>query len=156
MKIRGRADNPETQTREETRELAEALSLFGSAMRHAADRRAARMPIASPADTARRLYSRMRLALAPALAVAAAIAVAIPMYGHFHEETAAARTKPPVVQQQENNTEARASVSDTVLMNQIDNDLSQDVPDALQPLAQLGEQAAANSNSTEKKNATQE
>lgn len=149
MKIRRKAEAAET--REDVRELAEALSLFGSAMRHAAGRRAVTAPMAEmrPARP-----TRMRRLWAPALAAAAVVAAGLPAYSHFHSDgTATAEKHAPAVQ--ETNTETRASVSDTVLMNQIDNNLSEDVPDALQPLAQLGELAAAKTTNTEKNNASQ-
>jgi hypothetical protein len=154
MKFRGKAE--ETETREEVREMAEALSLFGSAMRHVAERRsehpsAQARPVERPAKSL-----RLRLALAPAMAAAVAIAVALPAWSHFHQEhaTTAKKAAPAL---QESNTVTRASVNDSVLMNQIDTDVSQEVPDALQPLAQLGEQAAANNTTVlEKKNGTQE
>lgn len=135
MKFRGKAEA--TESREEVREMAEALSLFGSAMRHTADRQAARMP--SPElHPARSL--RFRLVLAPALAAAVAVAVAFPAWTHFHRGESAAQKPAPAVQ---TSAEARARVNDTVLMSQIDSNVSEEVPDALEPLAQISEQAAA-------------
>jgi len=152
MKIRGKAE--ETKTREEVREMAEALSLFGSAMRHMAGRRAEQMAVQVRLEPARAAgWLRMRLVLAPALGAAVAVAVAIPAWSHFHQAEIARRNPAPAVQ---NNTEARANVNDTVLMNQIDSDVSEDVPDALEPLAQLSEQAAATKTTvSEKTNASQ-
>ncbi|HTV81358.1 MAG TPA: hypothetical protein VME18_01815 [Acidobacteriaceae bacterium] len=153
MKFRGRTE--ETETREEVREMAEALSLFGSAMRHMAERRAERLctqPRRTEEGRARSL--RVRLVLAPALGAAAVIAVAVPAWTHFHQGEAAAQKPAPAAQA---SAETRASVSDTVLMNQIDTDVSEEVPDALEPLAQLSEQAAAAKTTvSEKKNGTQE
>lgn len=137
MKIRGKAE--ETETREDVREMAEALSLFGSAMRHMAGRRAEQMA-AQPRHEEARGAGWLRLMLAPALGTAVAVAVAIPAWTHFHQAEMGRRNAGPTVQA---TTETRASVSDTVLMNQIDSDVSEDVPDALEPLAQLSEQAAA-------------
>jgi len=139
MKIRGKAE--ETETREDVREMAEALSLYGSAMRHMAGRRAEQMAAQPRLREARPApWPRVRLLLAPALGAAVAVAVAIPAWSHFHQAESGRGNPTPLVQQ---NTETRASVSDTVLMNQIDSDVSEDVPDALEPLAQLSEQAAA-------------
>jgi hypothetical protein len=152
MKFRGKAE--ETETREEVREMAEALSLFGSAMRHVAGRRAEQMVVErhpAAAHPARSL--RLRLVLAPALGAAVAVAVAVPAWTHFHQAEIARRNQAPALQ---DNTEARASVNDTVLMNQIDSDVSEEVPDALEPLAQLSEQAAATKTTvSEKKDASQ-
>lgn len=150
MKFRGKAD--EKETREDVREMAEALSLFGSAMRHMAERRAERMT-AQPRMAEPRPARSLRLVLAPALAAAVAVAVGVPTWSHFHSGGAGPAQRPaPAVQ----NTEARASVNDTVLMNQIDSNVSEDVPDALEPLAQLSEQAAAGKNTvSEKKNGSQ-
>jgi len=55
-----------------------------------------------------------------------------------------------------NAADARAAVDDTVLMNQIDSELSEDVPDALRPLADVGDQSTPRSSVTEKTNVTQE
>jgi len=151
MKFRRNAESAEG-TREEVRELAEALSWFGSAMRHAAARQPERpwVPEAAPARAPR---MRMRLVLAPALAAMLAVTAMIPMAGHFRH--AEARKMAPVAQ--ETCTETRASMNDTVLMNQIDSDVSQEVPDALEPLAELSEQAAVTKSSgSEQKNVTQE
>ncbi|MGA7887594.1 MAG: hypothetical protein WCA44_17810 [Acidobacteriaceae bacterium] len=150
MKIRGEADG--TETREDVREIAEALSLFGSAMRHMAERRAERMA-AQPRLLEARPTRSLRLVLAPALAAAVAIAVGVPAWSHFHSGIAAPPQRPAMGVQ---NTETRASVNDTVLMNQIDTNVSEDVPDALEPLAQLSEQAAAaKTTGSEKKNVSQ-
>jgi hypothetical protein len=151
MKFRGKAE--EAETREGIREMAEALSLFGSAMRHMAERRAERTGMQARTAESRR-WRPLRLVLAPALGAAVTIAIAIPVWTHFHEGDNAARKQTPAV---ETSTETRASVNDTVLMNQIDSDVSEDVPDALEPLAQLGEQAAATKTTdSEKNNASQE
>jgi hypothetical protein len=50
----------------------------------------------------------------------------------------------------------RANVDDTVLMNQIDSELSEDVPDALRPLADLSDQSTSSSSVSEKKDVTHE
>ncbi len=151
MKLRDKAAGAETT--EDVREMAEALSLFGSAMRHMADRCAARMEVRAQFPQARRTPSpRLRLLLAPAVALAVALALAVPAWSHFHRGETAARRSAPAAQ---NDTEARASVNDTVLMNQVDSDVSEDVPDALEPLAQLSEQAATQSTTTENNNVSQ-
>lgn len=150
MKFRGKAE--ETGTRDDVREMAEALGLFGSAMRHVAERRAERMAVQPPMLEARPARS-LRLVLAPALAAAVAVAVGVPAWSHFHSGATAPAQRPAAAIQ---NTETRASVNDTALMNQIDSNVSEDVPDALEPLAQLSEQAAAtNTTVLEKKNDSQ-
>lgn len=148
MKFRREAsENTEAvESREEMRELAEALSLYRSAMSHLADRSSAHPRLVvqrSPAPF------RLRLLLGPALGVALAAGILFPLYGHLHNNNA-------VVLQSENNpvpdaSTARASVDDTVLMNQIDSQLTETVPDALEPLAALSAQAANPSSVTEKK-----
>jgi hypothetical protein len=136
-----RGSTEEMETREEVREMAEALSLFGSAMRHMAERRAERLSTQPRmAEVGRARSLRVRLVLAPALGAAVVIAVAVPTWTHFHQGEAAAQK---LVLAAQASAETRASVSDTVLMNQIDTDVSEEVPDALEPLAQLSEQAAA-------------
>lgn len=134
------------ESREEVRELAEALSLYRSAMTHLADRFSAHPRLATP----RRAHPfRLRLLLGPALGVALAAGVLAPLYGHLHQHTAA------VLRAQNNPapdpTATRASVDDTILMNQIDNQLSETVPDALAPLADLSAQAATQSSVSETK-----
>jgi hypothetical protein len=128
-----RRDNPgenAAETRltssEEMRELAEAVSLYRSAMHHVAEKQAAQ-PFVPAHRHATSL--RTRLVLVPALGAALAAAVIAPVYVHLHHAAIASgqhppQTPPPTV----------ASVDDTELMNQIDSDLSQGVPDALQPL----------------------
>lgn len=145
------AASPETDgTREEVREMAEALSLYRSAMHHLAERETAR-PFA--AEPARPRTMRFRLLLAPALTAAIAAGVFIPMYAHYHE-----RQTNGVVN---NGTKAKtvddlSPVDDTALMNQIDSEVSEDVPDALAPLADLSDQTTTSNTASEKKNATQE
>lgn len=140
-----------TDTREEVRELAEALSLYRSAMNHVAERQATR-PWKAERHPDHRF--RMSLLLAPVLTAIAAAGVMVPIYGHFHHGNAAA--EPVARLAPETSGPERASISDTVLMNQIDTELSEDVPDALQPLAALSDQAPANNNVSENKHATQE
>jgi len=143
--------NPETEgTREEVREMAEALSLYRSAMHHLAERETARPFVAEP-RRARKMG--FRLLLAPALTAAVAAGVLVPVYAHLHDHHTRTVAK--------NNTQTRttqnlAGVDDTALMNQIDSEVSEDVPDALRPLADLSEQTTTSNNASEKKNVTQE
>jgi len=134
------------ESREEVRELAEALSLYRSAMSHLAERSSVHPRAAATRAAA---AFRFRLLLGPALGAALAAGILLPMYGHLHHRDAVA------LQAQEKTTPdaalARASVDDTVLMNQIDSQLSETVPDALAPLADLSAQASAQSSVSEKK-----
>jgi hypothetical protein len=117
---------------QEMRDLAEALSLYRSAMRHVAEKQAVR-PVA-PA-TQRSSGLRMRLVLVPALGAALAAAVIGPAYMHLHHASAAPGNGAPAAQvQTAGNTTTVAKVDDAQLMNQIDSDLTESVPDALQPL----------------------
>ena len=157
MKFRKHAAvNPETDAgREDVHDLAEALGLFRSAMHHVADREAARRPFVEGLPERHPTHTfHWRLILAPALAAAVGVGVLVPLYSHFHHphpgsSTVASRT-------QSNPGEARASIDDSVLMNQIDSELSEDVPDALRPLADLSDQAATANSVSEKKNVTHE
>jgi hypothetical protein len=152
MKFRKDADSTVNDTREEVREIAEALSLYRSAMQHIAEREAAR-----PFVVGRRAERshRFGLLLAPALAAAVAAAVLVPVYGHFgHHDGAGA--VPTVKIAQQNGNDTHAAVDDTALMNQIDSEVSEDVPDALRPLADLSDQTTTTSVVSEKTNATQE
>jgi hypothetical protein len=154
MKFRKNAvASPEPDAgREEMRDLAEVLSLYRSAMHHVTEREAARRPLA--VETARPRSLRSGLLLAPALAAAVAAGVLVPVYHHFHHHqastaTAAAGAGP-------SRADNPVNIDDTALMSQIDSDLSEDVPDALQPLAALSAQSTTNNSVLEKKNATQE
>lgn len=119
---------------QEMRELAEALGLYRSAMKHVAEKQA-EQPFRGKPVPVRSL--RMRLVLVPALAAAMAAAVIAPAVSHLHKT--AVKT-PMVAQGNPQDPTTLASVDDTVLMNQIDNDLSEDVPDALQPLTDMDDQ----------------
>lgn len=149
MKIRRTADATEG-TREEVRELAEAVSLYRSAMHHLAEREAARPRLPEPRPARTR---PLRLLLAPVLAAAVAAGVLVPVYGHFHHaganagsaESMAAQTSP---------TAPHSHLDDTALMNQIDTQVSEEVPDALQPL--LDPDAPASTTTSEKNHVTQE
>lgn len=147
-------ENPENESGREMREMAEAMSLYRSAMHHIAQKHAeTAAPWTSPERLAaearqRARAHRMRLVLVPALGAALAAAVIGPAVGHLHHEKAAvARVEPAPVR-------PSATVDDTDLMNQIDSDLDQDVPDALAPLADLSQSGSSNQ-STENRNAQQ-
>jgi hypothetical protein len=146
MKFRKEATAETDTTREEVREMAEALSLYGSAMRHIAEREAARTPIAVRRPTR---TTRFSLLLAPALATAVAAAVIAPVYSRLHHHSAVSGVVANTVQP--NAADAPANVDDTVLMNQIDSELSEDVPEALRPLADLSDQTTNASSVSEKK-----
>jgi hypothetical protein len=153
-----RRENPEesgAETRltssEEMRELAEALSLYRSAMQHVAEKQTGRPYVAAERRTT---GLRMRLVLVPALGAALAAAVIGPAYMHLHHTTTIAKVPARIADR--TITTQQASVDDTDLMNQIDSEVSEDVPDALQPLADMSDQAATTTTVTEnKKHATQ-
>jgi hypothetical protein len=138
------------QGRDEIREIAEALSLYGSAMRHLAERAPART-LAAGKNPARGFH--LRLLLAPALTALVAAGIFVPMYSYSHHHHAIVREHAKAAEQ---TPAVVANVDDTVLMNQIDSELSQDVPDALQPLADLSAQTTTTTNVSEKKNETNE
>jgi hypothetical protein len=151
MKIRKEAEmENEAETRltssQEMRDLAEALSLYRSAMHYVAEKQAAR-PFAMDRKPAPSF--RMRLVMVPALAAALAVAVIVPAVSHLHGHQGITAAKVVAVTPQNPTV---AQVDDTQLMNQIDSDLTEDVPDALQPLADMGDQTATvKSSETEKK-----
>jgi len=150
MKFRRHRENPEAQEgREEIREIAEALSLYRSAMDHLAQRSPMR-PFAADWRSGRSFP--LRLLLAPALTAAVAAGIFLPVYSYSHHHPVI--TRPLRTDRQ--NPAALATVDDTALMNQIDSELSQDVPDALQPLADLSDQTTTNTTVSEKKNVTHE
>lgn len=136
-------------SRNETRELAEALSLYRSAMQHVAEKHAAPAVSFTASLAAGRQPAKsmkMRLLLVPALAAALAAAVLAPAVSHLRHPAAVNRPVAHNVQAAPEQTVA--SVDDTQLMNQIDTEVSEDVPDALQPLADLSEQPAAATTTT--------
>lgn len=149
------ADNAELHgdSSREMRELAEAMSLYRSAMHHVAQKHAAAAwvsPERLAAESRKHARAhRMRLFLVPALGAGLAAAVIAPVALHLHHENA-----PVAVVAQPAPAQTVASVDDTELMNQIDSDLTQDVPDALAPLADWSQQGSTNQ-STENTNATQ-
>jgi hypothetical protein len=138
----------------EMRELAEAMSLYRSAMHHVAQKHAEAVwvsPERLAAESRKHARAhRMRLFLVPALGAGLAAAVIAPVALHVHHEKAAVAVvaQPAPVQ-------TVASVDDTELMNQIDRDLTQDVPDALAPLDDLSTQQGSTNQSTENTNAPQ-
>ena len=149
MKLRKDGSNPAADPgRDEVREIAEVLSLWRSAMRHVADRAPAR-----PLVSERSHGSRLRMILAPALAAAVAIGIFFPVYSYSHRHHSIVHPQASTVQ---HNPAALANLNDTALMNQIDSELSQDVPDALEPLADLSDQTATTTAVSEKKNASHE
>jgi hypothetical protein len=133
--------------REEIREMAEVLSLWRSAMRHIAENAPAR-----PFVPERVRGAHLRLIAAPALAAAVAAGIFFPVYSYSHRHHVTVHSPARTVH---HNPAALANVDDTALMNQIDSELSQDAPDALEPLADLSDQAATTTLS-EKKNVTHE
>lgn len=154
MKIRKDAEmenGAETRvtSSQEMRELEETLSLYRSAMQHVAEKQAARPMVAERKPAS---LLRMRLLMVPALAAALAIAVIVPAVSHRHEHPGIKAT-PAAAVTAESSTANVAQVNDTQLMDQIDSDLTEDVPDALEPLADMGTQTATATSSatTEKK-----
>ena len=145
MKFRKDAvTNPEPDaSRDELREIAEAVSLYRSAMHHIADREAARPFVADHRHTR---TIGLRLLLAPALTAVVAVGVFVPVYSHLHHRGAG-----PVTVAAPDELHASANVDDTVLMNQIDSQLSENVPDALRPLADFSDQSTTHNSSPEKK-----
>jgi len=148
MKFRKPAIPESGASREDVRQIAETISLYRSAMHHLAGREAAQ-PFPARPRPARTL--RLRLLLAPALAAALA-AILIPVFSHRHD---APKPAPLALTGQHPPELARATVDDTALMNQIDSELSEDVPDALQPLADLSDPTTTTHSVSEKKNVTQ-
>lgn len=148
MKTRSRIDSHQEElgSRDEVRALAEALGLYRSAVTHLAERASAR-----PRPALQRAVAslRLRLLLGPALGAAVAASLLVPLYSHLHQRHAAAVQAGIAAQAQAAATEA--SIDDTALMNQIDSQLSQSVPDALEPLAALSTQAATQNSVPEKK-----
>ncbi|HTV16273.1 MAG TPA: hypothetical protein VME68_16245 [Acidobacteriaceae bacterium] len=128
-----RKENPEESgagTRDDMRELVEAIGLYRSAMRHVAEKQAGR-PFAPVAQRASGF--RLRMVLVPALGAALAAAVITPTVVHMHHPATTASRVSPAAQVPGTATTV-AKMDDTQLMDQIDSDLTEGVPDALQPL----------------------
>ncbi len=155
MKFR-RDENDPIEAREEVRDLAEALSLYRSAMHHIAERETARSrSFGALADRRPVRKIRFGLLLAPALAAAVAAAALAPIYRHLHHPHVATPAQ-AVGNAQATHNQTLAAVDDATLMTKIDSEVSEDVPDALRPLADLSSQTTTTSSVLEKKNATQE
>jgi hypothetical protein len=151
MRFSRQGKKPEApEGREEIREIAEALGLYRSAMCHIVERSQVR-----PLAFARRpaWVSPFRLLLAPVLTAAVVVGIFFPLYSYSHHHVVVV-TRP--AETFRHNPAALATVDDTALMNQIDSELSQDVPDALEPLADLSDQNSTTTNVSEKKNVTHE
>lgn len=146
MKVRREGETEAVESREEVRELAEALSLYRSAISHLAERSAAHPRVAAARPAA---PLRLRLLLGPALGGALAVGILFPLYGHLHHHSAIVLQSKDTIAPDPGS--ARASMDDTALMNQIDSQLSETVPDALEPLADMGTQATTQSSVSEKK-----
>lgn len=147
-----RKENPGesgAETRDEMRELAEQISLYRSAMRHVAEKQAERPFVRTAQKTS---GFRMRLVLVPALGAAMAAAVIAPTLVHMHHPAIASVTVTPIAPPVNAATQP-ASVDDTDLMNQIDSEVSEDVPDALQPLEDMSDQATATATKVTENNA---
>lgn len=148
MKFRSQAtgETKDMESREEVRELAEALSLYRSAMTHIAERSTAHPRLAVQRTAA---PFRLRLLLGPVLGAGFAAGILLPVYAHLRHQHAV--TLPSEKGGSAEFASARTSVDDTALMNQIDINLSATVPDALAPLADLSAQASTQSAVPEKK-----
>lgn len=94
----------------------------------------------------------------PALGAAVAAGVLVPAWSHLRHQHAvpapavAAATEPVA----DPTTDTRASVDDTALMNHIDSELSEGIPDALRPLADPIQQESTTQPPSESTNVTQE
>jgi hypothetical protein len=143
-------DAAETNSRDRAHEIAEALSLWRSAMHHVAAQRSAE-PRAVPLPRRHRVH--WGLLLTPALGAAVAAGVLLPTWRPIHHERAA---PVPAITTTAPATDTRASIDDTALMNHIDSELSEEVPDALRPLADPGQQKSTKPSAWERSNVTQE
>jgi hypothetical protein len=133
-------------------ELAESLQLFRSAVHHIAERESSRLPMPQWGS----FWQRLRLApgwpFGWALAAALCLSV-LPFWMHSHGAVPKAATASVAV------THPAEFVSDEALLSQINDAVSQDVPDSLRPLAQLDSWSSstqATQKQSEKNHAIQE
>jgi hypothetical protein len=155
--MNSRKATPAVEDREEIIELARVLSQYRSAMRHVAAEECSRP---APAMTVARIpHTRSILQMAilgPALATAIFLA-ALPIYLHSrHAEhpVVAGVSNPTVVV-----NPTAPHIGDAELLSQIDAEISEDAPDALQPMADFGSSSSSTPTSSsvmEKNHATKE
>lgn len=126
--------NIDAAIQHEEQELAESLKLFRSAVHHVAEREAAKL---APMPKKWNSFGQ-RLRLVPGWAfgwgLAAALCLSVLPFWMRSHRTASVASPAPVAQ---THASPAAAVSDEVLLSQINDAVSQDVPDSLRPLAEL-------------------
>jgi hypothetical protein len=142
--------------REEVIELARVLSQYRSAMHHITAQECSRpAPALQLARTAHTRSILQMAILGPALATAIFLA-ALPIYLHSRH---AQHPVTPDVSTATATVAATPHIGDAELLSQIDTEVSEDVPDALQPMADFGSASSSTQTSSpamEKNHATQE
>lgn len=139
-------------TKRDLEGLANSISQFRAAVRHIAEQQTEPASVAWQLDQARqRRHSTQRRSMRQwALAMALCVTMLVPAVGYYREHTAHLQA-----QRQEQLLKQREA--DTALLDQVTSELSEAVPDSMQPLAEMDSDYASNQISigkTEKKNGT--
>ena len=154
--MNSRKATPAVEDREEIIELARVLSQYRSAMQHIAAEECSRPAPTLPVVRITHPRSVLQMAiLGPALATAIFLA-ALPIYLHSRhaEHPVVAGVSTPRV-----TPVPTTHIGDAELLSQIDAEISEDAPDALQPMADFGSSSSSTQTSSsvmEKNHATKE
>ena len=134
-------------TKRELEGLANAISHFRTAVHDAAERQS-RSPLQLDGAQARRQSARRHVFLEWAVAAVLCVMALVPALGYYRNHEAQRQA-----QRQEQLLKQRAA--DTALLEQVASELSESVPDSMQPLADMDTDDASYQTSvrgTEKKN----
>jgi hypothetical protein len=155
--MNSRKATPAVEDREEIIELARVLSQYRSAMRHIAAEECSRpAPALSVVHTTHTRSVLQMAILGPALATAIFLA-ALPIY--LHSRHAQHPAIPDVSTTAAPAPAPTPHIGDAELLSQIDAEISEDAPDALQPMADFGSSSSSTQTSSsvmEKNHATKE
>ncbi len=139
---------PETDaaTKRDLEGLANSISQFRSALHHIAAR-SAELPTdwGFEQARARRRSAQRRVMLEWAVAMALCVAALVPAVGFYREHAAQVRAE-----QQAQLLKQREA--DTALLDQVSSELSEAVPDSMQPLAEMDSDYASYQTTGEKTN----
>ncbi|HEX3436661.1 MAG TPA: hypothetical protein VHT24_07820 [Pseudacidobacterium sp.] len=135
-------------TKRDLEGLANAISQFRAAVSHISAK-AETVPVAVQMERARqrRRWAQRRVMLEWAFAAVAMIAMLLPGAGYYRHHAEMARERQEQALQQRE--------ADTALLDQVDSELSETVPDAMRPLADMESAYASDESSKlqgEKKN----
>lgn len=126
-------------TKRDLEGLANSIGHFRAAVHHLAERQAQALPVAAQLEKAaqRRQSAQRRVTLEWAAAMALCVGALVPAAGYYRNHTAQMEAQ----RKQEMMLKQRAA--DTALLEQVSSELSETVPDSLQPLADMDAEYAS-------------